>query len=51
MTLRVSSERREKVVPCKIKAGRDKLHELRRQHEFGELSMVVYQEFSVELTV
>ena len=50
MTLRVSSERREKVVPCKIKAGRDKLHELRRQHAFGELSMVVYQEFSTELT-
>ena len=51
MPLLVSTEQREKVFLCKIKAGRDKLHELRRRHAFGEVSMEVYQEFSTELTM
>jgi hypothetical protein len=50
MTLRVSTERREKVVPCKIKAGRDKLHELKKRNAFGEISIDIYQQFSMELT-
>lgn len=27
------------------------MHELRRRHAFGEVSMEVYQEFSTELTM
>ena len=50
MTLRVSTERREKLVPCKIKAGRGNLHELKKRNAFGEISIDIYQQFSMELT-
>jgi hypothetical protein len=50
MPLHVSTEHREKVIRSKIKANRDNLHELKRLHAFGEVSIDIYHQFSMELT-
>ncbi len=41
---------RKKSIAARLKQLENKLHGLRRRHAFGEGSMDVYQEFSVELT-
>ena len=39
----------KKSFAARLKQVNDKLHELKRRHAFGEVSMDVYQEFSTEL--
>ena len=42
--------REKKSFAARLKPVEDKLHELRRRHIFGEVSMDLYQECSTELT-